>query len=94
MIASALDGELHGEERAWFADGRPRMLREWRAGKPHGRWMAWDRGGQLRVEQNYDGGERHGAFRFWDAMGGPRFLWTRLSCSPTGSVSAPLACGE
>ncbi len=56
-----VDGQLHGVQRGYFADGRLRSETHYREGRRHGVSRTWNAEGQLTAEQNYHEHRNHGA---------------------------------
>lgn len=64
-----VDGQRDGILKEWYAEGKPRLEEEYKAGKLDGLSRAWDESGRLVSEQHHHDGELDGEARTWHYEG-------------------------
>lgn len=68
LVREVDDGENHGRETHFYANGTVRREGNNEHGKPHGLWKEFYISGQMKSAMEYVYGEPHGAYEEWHAV--------------------------
>ena len=60
-----LNGEKHGIQKSWYANGQLKHEENYKAGRKHGVCKIYYEKGQLRLERHYVNNKLHGVQRYW-----------------------------
>ncbi|MEM6267845.1 MAG: hypothetical protein AAF998_00340 [Bacteroidota bacterium] len=82
-----IGGELEGEQKYYFSDGRVKRLLNYRGGRMEGRQIEfWFKKSDdtLKIESNYSGGVLHGIQRQWNKDGNLKYNLHFVAGKPDG----------